>query len=166
MNDWFQNYILIGSILVGIFIVPVMIWAIYTSSKNSKEKKPKTVHQEMMNSIRSRHMTDQGKFGYPYCPVCNKKLKMGFDLDDTNIVQCTQCGTKVTVVVGAFNNKITHWEPPESPEEPLTRLQYESIPQTSPLQEKAIFCTKCGQKLPIDSRFCNTCGTELPDMAP
>ena len=60
-------------------------------------------------------MTDQGKFGYPYCPVCNKKLNgQGIDILETEkTIKCTNCGTKVTVVNEWFQPKIAAWEPTE-----------------------------------------------------
>jgi DNA-directed RNA polymerase subunit RPC12/RpoP len=60
-------------------------------------------------------MTDQGKFGYPYCPNCNAKLKdTGLRLlQSEKPIQCTYCGTKVTVVSGWFKPKIKAWEIPE-----------------------------------------------------
>jgi len=60
-------------------------------------------------------MKDQGKFGYPYCPVCNMKLYgQGIDVLETEkIIKCTNCGTKVTVVNEWFRPKIAAWESPE-----------------------------------------------------
>ena len=60
-------------------------------------------------------MTDQDKFGYPYCPECNLKLKdTGLRLlQPEKPIRCTNCGTKVTVVSGWFKPKIKAWETPD-----------------------------------------------------
>ena len=65
------------------------------------------------------------------------------------IAECTHCGTKVTVAKGFLKPKIKAWDPPE---ELQSELQ----------QGDGIFCTKCGQKLPIDSVYCNKCRAKLP----
>jgi len=95
----------------------------------------------------SHPMTDQGKYGYPYCPICdeqleNAKLSM---LQSEKTVRCEHCGTKVTVARGLLKPKIKAWE---APEELQSELQ----------QGEGIFCTKCGQKLSKGNNYCNNCG--------
>ena len=100
-------------------------------------------------------MTYQGKLGYPYCPVCNKELKdaeFGVFQNETT-VQCTHCGTEVTVAKGPFKPKIESWEAPKGLQSELQ-------------QGEGAVCTKCGQKLPVDSNYCNKCGTKLPNITP
>ena len=93
-------------------------------------------------------MTYQGRFGYPYCPVCDRKLKIGSLWGGSKTVPCTYCGTRVTVTAGFFKNKIRHWEPPE---ELQSELQ----------QGEGTFCSKCGRKLAKDSNYCDKCGAKL-----
>lgn len=133
LNMW------IGIIFACIFVVPTLIYFMSNSSNKGGEE-------------RTAQVTDQGKFGYPYCPVCNKELpeRLGFWVSK-KIITCTNCRTKVTVEAGNFKAKIRAWEPPEELQTPM-------------LQEEVMFCIKCGQKLPKDSKFCNKCGAKLPDI--
>jgi hypothetical protein len=47
---------------------------------------------------------------------------------------------------------------PKSGKSPvISAPTYESHPKA------AVFCHKCGNKLPLDSKYCNVCGTKIPD---
>jgi DNA-directed RNA polymerase subunit RPC12/RpoP len=91
-------------------------------------------------------VTNQGKFGYPYCPICDKELEIG-SFWSSKKVRCGHCGTNVTVAKGMFKPKIKSWE---APEELQSELQ----------QGEGIFCTKCGHKLRKGISLCSNCGNK------
>jgi hypothetical protein len=81
------------------------------------------------------------------CPNCNKKIKTSAFLFQNTTVRC-ECGTRVTVAPGFFQDSIVDWETSKER-------------QSQPLERSTMFCNECGQELPENSKFCNTCGVSL-----
>jgi len=87
------------------------------------------------------------------CPMCTAEI-------DENDIKCSYCGSVLKEETNIEPKEETILEEEKETEESKVE---EVTPKEEEKEEKFIFCSNCGNKLAIDTKFCNKCGKKLKE---